>query len=61
MSARDFTDYILDKANDVIDIAEEIATELDGFSGSVDAFIDDAVAAYRDYLVSLVANMSDES
>lgn len=55
MSAREFTEYVLDKANDVIDLREEIATELADLVGSVEDFVNEAVAEYRDQILSLIA------
>lgn len=59
MSGKEFTEYVLDKADDVIDVAEEIRTELDQLNGSVEDFVNDAVAAYRDYLLGLIDFVSE--
>lgn len=55
MAAKDFTEYVLDKANDVIDLNEEIAIELENLTGTVDEFVNEAVAAYRDQILNLIA------
>jgi hypothetical protein len=59
MAATDFTEYVLDKANDVIDLKEELATELADLTGTVDEFVNEAVAAYRDQILSLIARQDD--
>lgn len=59
MSGKEFTEYVLDKADDVIDVAEEIRTELDQLNGSVEDFVNDAVTAYRDYLLGLIDFVSE--
>lgn len=53
MSAKDFTDYIIDKANDVIDVAHELGIEFIDLDTPVDDFINDAVEAFRTRLVEL--------
>jgi hypothetical protein len=60
MAGKDFTEYVLDKADDVIDVAEEIKTELDQLTGSVEDFVNDAVTAYRDYLLGLIDFVSTD-
>ena len=60
MSGKEFTEYVLDKADDVIDVAEEIRTELDQLNGSVEDFVNDAVTAYRDYLLGLIDFVSTD-
>jgi hypothetical protein len=59
MAAKDFTEYVLDKANDVIDLNEEIAIELENLTGTVDEFVNEAVAAYRDQILNLIAAQDD--
>ena len=59
MSAKDFTDYIIEKADDVIDIREEIETELANFDGSLDDFINDAVETFRTRLVELAESLEE--
>lgn len=59
MAATDFTEYVLDKANDVIDLKEELATELANLTGTVDEFVNEAAAAYRDQILSLIARQDD--
>jgi heme oxygenase len=59
MAAKDFTEYVLDKANDIIDLNEEIAIELENLTGTVDEFVNEAVAAYRDQILSLIAAQDD--
>ena len=61
MAAKDFTDYVLDKANDVISVWHELEIELIELEGPVDAFIDDAVAAFREYLTSLADAIRDQA
>jgi hypothetical protein len=56
MAGKEFTEYVIDKATDVAYLDEEMATELANLAGPVSAFIDDAVAAYREYILSLVAS-----
>ena len=60
MAGKDFTEYVLDKADDVIDVAEEIRTELDQLNGSVEDFVNDAVTASRDYLLGLIDFVSTD-
>jgi hypothetical protein len=60
MAGKDFTEYVLDKADDVIDVAEEIKTELDQLTGSVEDFVNDAVSAYRNYLLGLIDFVSTD-
>lgn len=60
MPGKEFTEYVLDKADDVIDVAEEIRTELDQLNGSVEDFVNDAVTAYRDYLLGLIDFVSTD-
>jgi heme oxygenase len=59
MAAKDFTEYVLDKANDIIDLNEEIAIELENLTGTVDEFVNEAVAAYRDQILNLIAAQDD--
>jgi hypothetical protein len=59
MAAKDFTEYVIDKANDVVDLKEEIAIELENLTGTVDEFVNEAVAAYRDQILSLIAAQDD--
>lgn len=60
MSGKSFTEYVLDKADDVIDVTEEIITELDDLTGSPEDFVNDAVAAYREYLLGLIDFVSTD-
>jgi hypothetical protein len=59
MAGKDFTEYVIDKADDTIDVAEEFKTELDSLTGSVDDFINEAVSTYRNYLLGLVDFVSE--
>lgn len=59
MAAKDFTEYVLEKADNVIDIASELEFELTSVDGLVDAFIDEAVAAYHDYLTDLALRIAN--
>lgn len=60
MAGKEFTEYVLDKADDVIDVAEEIRTELGQLAGSAEDFVNDAVSAYRDYLLGLIDLVSTD-
>lgn len=56
MAGKEFTEYVIDKASDVAYLDEEMAVEIANLTGPVSAFIDDAVDAYREYLLGLVAS-----
>lgn len=56
MAGKEFTEYVIDKASDVAYLDEEMAVEIANLTGPVRAFIDDAVDAYREYLLGLVAS-----
>jgi hypothetical protein len=56
MAGKEFTEYVIDKANDVAYLDEEIANELDSLTGSVNEFVDEAVSAYREFILGLVAS-----
>jgi hypothetical protein len=56
MAGKEFTEYVIDKASDVAYLDEEMAVEIANLTGPVSAFVDDAVDAYREYLLGLVAS-----
>lgn len=61
MAPKYFTEYVLEKADDVVDVATELETELAEFDGPVEKFVDEAVAAYRDYLADLISRSSSRN
>lgn len=60
MSGKDFTEYVIEKANDVVDLVDEMGAELQFLDSSIDELINDAVAAYREYLLYVIARLQED-